>query len=121
MKKYLFCLTVFFAITPAVIAQGLKGTEGIHQRFGQVQYVTGQTESERWKRFLKIQPKLIGLKKKQVIRSLGTGTQDSTGSKLTYLLSGSPVDSGLGKDTWLHIVINFRSGKVWKYAVEARD
>lgn len=121
MEKSFLFLTVFLVIVPAVFAQGLKGTEGIHQRFGQVQYVTGQTESERWKRFLKIQPKLIGMKKRQLVRSLGSGTEDSTGVILSYILAVSPVDSGLGKKSWLHLVINFRNGKVWKYAVEARD
>lgn len=122
MNRIATIILILFLLSPgtAADAQGLKGLEGINKRFGRMEFVKGANDQERWKTFLKAQPKLIGMTEKQINEVLGAGTPTNDGTELYWHLTDEPVKSGLGKKTWWELSIKLRNGVAYSFNVEAR-
>lgn len=104
----------------SINAQGLKGAQMPKKILGRLTYIKGFDDQERWKTFLDIQPKLIGMSLKEVQKRLGEEPiSERDMSSVEYGLTQKPVKSGLKDNSWLHVTIFFRNGIAWKYVVEA--
>lgn len=101
-------------------AQGLKGAQMPKKILGRLTYIKGYSDQERWKTFLDVQPKLIGMPFKEVQRCLGEEPiSERDLSSIEYGLTQEAVRMGLRDYSCLHLTIFFRNGIAWKYAVEA--
>lgn len=102
-------------------AQGLKGGAQMPREIpGRLTYVPGANDQERWKGFLDVQPKLVGMSLNDVYKRFGKNpVAEKDKSSVEYGLTQEPVKSGTRGNSWLHLKIYFRNDAVWKYAVEA--
>jgi hypothetical protein len=113
-------ITTFISNVEVAGAQGLKGAQMPKKILGRLTYLPGNNDKERWKVFLDVQPKLVGMRADELFRHFGKdpiGASDQ--SSVEYGLTQEPVKSGSKSKTWLHIKIFLRNGTVWKYTVEA--
>lgn len=118
----LLCLaanSISFLLPFAASAQGLKGSFMPKEISGRLVYVKGINDQERWKTFLDVQPRLIGMTFKQMDRALSGKESHRVMTEVEYGLTEDPVKAGLVHDSWLHVRVYLRNGIVWKYAVEA--
>lgn len=101
-------------------AQGLKGAQMPKEMLGRLTYLPGKNDLERWKIFLDLQPKLIGMSIGDVCKHFGKDPiGDRDRSSIEYGLTQEPVMAGAKANSWLHLKVFFRNGVAWKYAVEA--
>lgn len=119
--RHLFPLLILLTVfSPASSAQGLKGFDGIHQRFGRINLTKGSNDKERWDSFVKVQPTLIGSSTRTIETAFGPAATNKSKTAFYYQLAEKHVQSGANKKSWLYLSIYFRAGKVWKYIIEAK-
>lgn len=100
-------------------AQGLKGAQMPKEIKGRLVYVKGNNDQERWKTFLDVQPRLIGMTFKQMDTALSGKESHRVMTEVEYGLSEEPVKAGRDENSWLHVRIFLKNGIVWKYVVQA--
>lgn len=100
-------------------AQGLKGAHMPKEIKGRLVYVKGDNDQERWKTFLAVQPKLIGMPFRQMDTALSGMESHRVMTEVEYGLTDEPVKTGRDENSCLHVRVFLREGIVWKYFVEA--
>ncbi len=85
---------------------------------GRVIYVKGNNDQERWKNFLAVQGKLIGMTFKQADEALCGKLSHIVMTEAEYGLTEDQVKVGKTKGC-LYVRVFYRDGFVWKYSVEA--
>lgn len=109
--QLLFCIwmtTATFSLVSAD-AQGLKSDElsGCHHYGAPPPLIAGESDSERWIRFLSIQPFLIGMKFDEVEKWLGSGRSYSSNSELEYQITESKLPSERGNLASINLTLRF--------------
>ena len=119
MNKVVLTLSLIFLSTPGlVLAQGLKGSpKSCNRSASQLAYVSGNSDKERWQKFISVQPKLIGMTFDEVDKALCGKPVYKQMSEAEYGLTQEPLKGKI--KGWLHLRVYFRDGFAWKYAVEA--
>jgi hypothetical protein len=114
---FLLCGSLLVIFQSSVNAQGLKGVPGGGEIHGREAYIEGSSDAERWKTFLMVEPKLLGMTRQQVKNSLG---EPNTGhDTFEYGITKAPVATK--PRAWAYLTVFFRNGQVWKFAVQAKD
>jgi len=120
-KLVCFLVALVSVSLPQISAQGLKGSDyGPHEIQGRLSYIKGANDQERWRTFLDVQPKLIGMSSNDVDKALCGQPTHRLMSEIEYGLTEEPVKLGKNK-SWLHVRVFFRDGVAWKYAVQASN
>jgi hypothetical protein len=123
--SFLVAVTVLASIAASMElstnAQGLKGAQMPKEILGRLVYVKGNNDHERWKTFLGVQPKLIGMTFEQMDKALSGQASHRAMTEVEYGLTQDPVKAGSDVNSWLHVRIFLRNGVVWKYVVEAEN
>lgn len=117
----LLCLlgsSISFLVPVDASAQGLKGAQMPPEILGRVIYVKGNTDQERWKNFLTVQSRLIGMSFKQADEALCGMTSHKVMTEAEYGITQEQVKVGKTKGC-LYLRVFYRDGFVWKYSVEA--
>lgn len=120
MNRILVSVVLIIALSPASWAQGLKGVQMPRKILGRLTYIKGNNDKERWKTFLAVQPKLIGMSVKEIQECLGEEpVSNSDSSEVEYGLTQDPVKLVYKGNSWIHVKIFFHNGIAWKYVVKA--
>ncbi len=108
------------AVSLPSVAQGLRGAPKSQEIQGRLVYVKGETDEERWKNFLALQPKLVGKKLSEIDAALCGQIQHKDMTEVEYGLTKQPVSIGKSK-SFLHIRVFFKDGVAYKYSVVSEN
>lgn len=118
MKRFLIVLTLIAVAAYPSLAQGLKGAHMPPEILGRLVYVKGDNDQARWKTFVDVQPRLIGMTFEEVDKALCGKAKHRAMSEVKYGLTQEPVKIG-ESESCLHVKVFLRNGLAWKYSVEA--
>lgn len=117
-ELFRWILSISLLLPVGAFAQGLKGAQMPPKVQGRVIYVKGDSDQERWKNFLAVQSKLIGMSFNQADEALCGKISHKVMTEAEYGLTQEQVTVGKTKGC-LYLRVFFRDGFVWKYCVEA--